>query len=87
MFPWLTPASPASNDSVRRLKRLEAKIDRILDHLGLPHDDLTGDPGLTSVVRELADKGQKIQAIKAYRAQTGAGLKESKDAVEEYLGQ
>ena len=28
--------------------------------------------------------GKKIEAIKAYRAMTGIGLKESKDAVEKY---
>lgn len=31
---------------------------------------------------ELLRKGRKIEAIKAYRARTGAGLKEAKDAVE-----
>ncbi|NJO05185.1 MAG: hypothetical protein HC876_06470 [Chloroflexaceae bacterium] len=29
-------------------------------------------------------RGQKIQAIKLYREYTGAGLKESKDAIEAY---
>ena len=37
--------------------------------------------------KRIARKGPEyfIQAIKEYRASTGAGLKESKDAVEAYL--
>ena len=34
------------------------------------------------VVRELLNAGNKIQAIKVYREDTGASLKEAKDAVE-----
>jgi ribosomal protein L7/L12 len=41
-----------------------------------------GGNDLESRVRSLMDKGQKIEAIKLFRGQTGAGLKESKDAVE-----
>jgi ribosomal protein L7/L12 len=32
-------------------------------------------------LRELVKAGQKIQAIKLYREQSGAGLKEAKDYV------
>ena len=35
-----------------------------------------------SRVKEALFAGQKIQAIKLYREQTGVGLKEAKDAVE-----
>jgi ribosomal protein L7/L12 len=40
------------------------------------------DDDLESRVRSLMDEGQKIEAIKLYRERTGAGLKDSKDAVE-----
>jgi ribosomal protein L7/L12 len=40
------------------------------------------DDDLESGVRALLEKGQKIEAIKFYRGQTGAGLREAKDAVE-----
>ena len=33
-------------------------------------------------IKELVTKGNKIAAVKLYREITGAGLKESKDAVE-----
>ncbi|MCT9111775.1 ribosomal protein L7/L12 [Streptomyces mirabilis] len=61
----------------RRIARVEKKLDRILDHLGLAE----ADPELEKVVA-LARDGRKIQAIKAYREVTGAGLKEAKDAVD-----
>ncbi|MEC7983610.1 MAG: ribosomal protein L7/L12, partial [Myxococcota bacterium] len=38
-----------------------------------------------AVVAQLCANGQKIKAIKAYRDMTGAGLKEAKQAVEEYV--
>ena len=40
------------------------------------------DDDLEERVRSLMDEGQKIEAIKLYRERTGAGLKDSKDAVE-----
>jgi hypothetical protein len=69
-----------------RLRRLEAKVDLILSELGLEYlQPVT--PGLLSdEVKALADDpAKKIQAIKLYRDQTGAGLKEAKDAVEAYI--
>jgi hypothetical protein len=43
----------------------------------------TPTPDHTAAIREALFAGNKIQAIKLYRDQTGLGLKESKDAVEE----
>jgi ribosomal protein L7/L12 len=43
-------------------------------------------PSLSQRVRDIASKpGGKIAAIKAYRDETGAGLKDAKDAVEYWL--
>ncbi len=42
----------------------------------------TASGGLDDEVLSLLRRGQKIGAIKLYREQTGAGLKEAKDAVE-----
>jgi ribosomal protein L7/L12 len=61
----------------RRIARLETKVDLILDHLGIEHTD----PRLGRV-GELLRQGKRIEAIKAYREITGAGLKEAKDAVD-----
>ncbi|MGX4691089.1 ribosomal protein L7/L12 [Streptomyces sp. JNUCC 63] len=61
----------------RRLARVEHKLDLILDHLGLREED----PRLDEVAA-LARAGRKVEAIKAYREATGAGLKEAKEAVD-----
>jgi ribosomal protein L7/L12 len=61
----------------RRIARIEQKLDLVLDHLGVRQVD----PDLDQVTALLRD-GRKIQAIKAYREITGAGLKEAKEAVE-----
>ncbi|GAA1803315.1 hypothetical protein HC028_04860 [Planosporangium flavigriseum] len=61
----------------RRLAVIERRLQLVMDHLGV----VDKQPELPEVVREL-EAGRKIQAIKAYRDATGAGLKEAKDAVE-----
>ena len=61
----------------RRLARIERKLDLIMDHLDLREED----PRLDEVAG-LARAGRKIEAIKAYREATGAGLREAKDAVD-----
>jgi hypothetical protein len=67
----------ADAELLARLKRLEHKVDLILDKLGI--EDTTGP---SDRVRRLAAEGRKIEAIKAYREEMGGGLKEAKDAVE-----
>ena len=63
------------------LRRVEAKLDLILSHLNIEFMPYQGKEW-----QELAaEPGQKIAAIKAYREETGVGLKEAKDAVEEYM--
>ncbi len=71
----LATASRTSGDW--RLVRLERKVDLILTHLGLDPNQ-----GVNSEVMDLMKSGNKIQAIKLHRQQTGVGLKEAKDYVE-----
>jgi Ribosomal protein L7/L12 C-terminal domain len=61
-----------------RLDRLEWKVDRILDHLGIDPSSPTAIDGIA----ELLAEGRKIEAIRLYRERTGVGLKEAKDAVD-----
>lgn len=56
---------------------LERKVDLILKHLGIDPNQ-----GVDEKIMELMKAGQKIEAIKLYREQTGVGLKEAKDYVE-----
>ena len=61
----------------RRLDRMERKLDAIVAQLGVTVEE----PGLAEVAALLRE-GKKIQAIKLYRENTGADLKEARDAVE-----
>lgn len=68
-----------------RMRRIEWKLDIIIRHLGIEYPDPRTAAGLSESVRQLADAGNKIQAIKIHREQTGVGLREAKDAVEAYM--
>lgn len=67
----------------RRLSLMEQKLDAIAGHLGVTVAE-PAQPQLADLpeVRRYLQEGKKIQAIKAYRESTGAGLKDAKDAVE-----
>jgi hypothetical protein len=70
-------------DTTARIGRIERKLNALLRHHGV--DPTQGLP-LSDRVKQLAsDPSQKINAIKAYREETGAGLKEAKDAVESFI--
>lgn len=73
----------AADHHARRLAVLERKLDLILDHLGIREPE----PDAPAVVMQEILAGRKIQAIKVYRAATGASLKEAKDAVEDLARQ
>jgi hypothetical protein len=62
-----------------RLRQIEEKLDLILAHLGIKY---VAPP--KPEWQRFADRGMKIDAIKAYRGQYGLGLNESKAAVERY---
>ncbi len=63
-----------------RIKRLEEQVKLLSDRLGIPWDD--GSEGMPPEVVELARSGRKMEAIKTYNDLTGAGLAESKNAVD-----
>jgi len=73
-----------SSADAARLRRIERKLDLIIEHLGIRYDEAVRD-GLSDEVRSLADEGRKIAAIKAYRQSTGASLVEAKRAVDDYM--
>ncbi|MFH9421151.1 ribosomal protein L7/L12 [Streptomyces sp. NPDC017529] len=66
----------------RRLRRMDRKLDLIMEHLGVEE---TGPEGIAEI-DALLHKGKKIEAIKRYRELTGAGLVEAKEAVERRQG-
>jgi hypothetical protein len=66
-----------------RIRGIERKLNALLRHHGV--DPMLG-LALSGRVKLLAsDPERKIEAIKAYRAETGAGLAEAKEAVEAFI--
>jgi hypothetical protein len=64
------------------LGRIEAKLDALLEHAGVTFDLYANVP-LPQDVLEALERGEKIEAIKRYRAATGVGLREAKEFVED----
>jgi ribosomal protein L7/L12 len=63
-----------------RVTELESKLDFLYRKLGVEYID---NPGMAdSHIISLIKKGNKLEAIKAYRELTNAGLAEAKDAVD-----
>lgn len=60
-----------------RLKRLEQKLDLILNQLEVEYEDKT-----LEMVKDFIKSGAKIEAIKMFRQQTGVSLVEAKRAIE-----
>ncbi len=65
-----------------RLRRIEAKLDRLLALQGIDENKWQAP---SAEVIKLARAGEKISAIRLYRRQQGAGLKEAKEAIEKYI--
>jgi hypothetical protein len=64
----------------KRVLDLEIRLHKLQNHIGFVADP---NPPITDDVKVLArTPGSKIAAIKLYRQQTGAGLKDAKNAVE-----
>ena len=78
----LSPENGLNPTQVAQLHRIEQKLDLIIKYLNLEY---TVASDLSEEVRRLADSGRKIEAIKAYREATGAGLATAKEAVEAYM--
>ncbi len=77
---WLRLLHGPETDEQKRLARLEDKLDRLMDALGVPRDAPPPAPG--EEVEDFLQRGMKINAIKVYREQNGGTLVASKEAVE-----
>jgi hypothetical protein len=75
------------NDSERinalqlKVGELERKLDFVMSFLKLQYHDAPLPVAQSEALKWLR-QGNKIEAIKAFRAATGVGLKEGKDAVD-----
>ena len=68
----------------QRIVRLEAQVEYLYKHLGTTFAE-DGSPADDPKVIEALRAGSIIEAIKHYRAATGLGLAEAKDAVQEIM--
>jgi hypothetical protein len=66
-----------------RIRGIERKLNALLRHHGV--DPTQGLPLSDRVKQLAADPARKIEAIKVYREETGAGLAEAKEAVELFI--
>lgn len=85
MFSLFSSNELSASDAAR-LRRVEAKLDLVLKHLGVTYDDDLAWGELSEEVRRLVDSGRKIEAIKRHRELTGAGLADSKAVIDRYEG-
>ncbi|HMO34996.1 MAG TPA: hypothetical protein PKA06_03035 [Gemmatales bacterium] len=83
MFSLLTSSRDFTADDAARLRRIEQKLDLLLKHFQI--QNTLDSQELPGQAQTYADTGQVIQAIKAYREATGAGLSEAKAAIDSYL--
>lgn len=73
----------------KQVRDLESLVAHLAERAGVGEAELfrlRGEIGLQipERSRQLLAEGKKIEAIKVYREETGAGLKDAKDAVEAY---
>ena len=70
-------------NTTARIRGIERKLNALLRHHGV--DPTQGLPLSDRVKQLAADPLRKIEAIKAYREETGAGLAEAKEAIESFI--
>ena len=68
-----------------RIRKLSQRMDALERRQRLPSEFPTHEDDRTPWQTLALDHSSKIQAIKAYREETGAGLAEAKQAVEKWL--
>lgn len=72
-----------------RVRTLDALVVQLAQRAGVSDEELArlrgiSDTGITPEIEALVRQGKDIEAIKAYRQLTGAGLKQAKDAIDAY---
>ena len=65
----------------QRVAKLERQMAFLLENLGLEYPE-EPNQGVSPEIVDLVRRGAKIQAIKLYRHETGAGLRDAKEFIE-----
>ena len=63
-----------------QIKILNNKLNKIINHLEIEDDELNK---INDELNKLIIEGKKVKAVKLYRMTTGAGLKESKEYIDD----
>jgi len=83
LLAFLVAASALAFGHTRRVQELERKINLVLSHFGIdPNAEV---PPSSHVITLASDPRHRIAAIKAYREQTGAGLREAKAVIDKLV--
>jgi ribosomal protein L7/L12 len=75
----LTLNRQVSDKTLTRVRSLERKVDQLCAKLGI---ESNFEAEFHARIAVLVAQGRKVEAIEDYRGETGAGLKEAKEAVE-----
>jgi hypothetical protein len=67
-----------------RLRRLERSVERIARQVGVEPEAPSNRQRPSEAVLDAIRARRRIEAIRLYREETGAGLREAKDAVDEF---
>jgi hypothetical protein len=67
-----------------RIAELERKVDHLYRHLGI--EPPPPDTEVSPRVRALAMEGKVLEAIQAYRSESGTGLAEAKGKIDAIIG-
>lgn len=65
----------------KKLNKIEMKLDKIIDKLDINEESLNNE--VEKEIEELVKKGNLVRAIKVYRMETGVGLREAKEYIDE----
>lgn len=65
----------------KKLNKIEMKMDKIAEKLGINEETLSDE--VQKEIEELVKQGNLVRAIKIYRLETGVGLKEAKEYIDE----
>jgi ribosomal protein L7/L12 len=65
----------------QRVAKLERQIAFLIERLGVEYPE-EPNQGVSPAVADLVQRGQKIQAIKRFREETGASLRDAKAFIE-----
>jgi ribosomal protein L7/L12 len=65
----------------QRVDKLERQVAFLLENSGLKYQDHP-DQGVSPEILDLVRRGRKVEAIKVYRQQTNAPLKQAKDFID-----